>query len=129
MKRILVLLCVAAVISLSGCNGNNSTISAQGTIQLNDGQKWKVDPPMLQHITAMETAIDNFGPGEEISTLKSTLTDNLKGLTSKCTMQGQAHDELHKWLVPLMETVDTMDSNKSIERLKHDFEIFHTFFE
>ena len=36
------------------------------------------------------------------------LQKNINLLTSNCTMSGEAHDELHKWLIPYMELVNKL---------------------
>lgn len=125
MKKIIILFCFILGISLAGCNKQIE----QRPISLNNGERWSVDTAMLEHITAMENAVTTFSAGEDISTLKNSLQTDIKGLTSKCTMQGQAHDELHKWLMPLMQTVEAMDGPESLESLKQHFITFHTFFE
>ena len=89
--------------------------SESETIQLNNGEKWKVDDNMMIHIRNMEKDVVHFD--QEKSTNYSLLADKLKTnidiLTSNCTMKGQAHDELHKWLVPYIELVDSFSKEKS----------------
>lgn len=127
--RKIVFLCFALGVSLSGCSENNRKDIEQKPIELNNGEKWSVDTAMLEHITAMETAVNGFTAGDDINSLKKALKVNLRELTSKCTMQGQAHDELHKWLMPVIETVNKMGSGESLDRLRQQFKTFHTYFE
>lgn len=42
-------------------------------------------------------------------------------------MKGQAHDELHKWLLPYIELVDDFSKDKSNENLAKIQESFTTF--
>ena len=89
--------------------------SESETIQLNNGEKWKVDDNMMIHIRNMEKDVVHFD--QEKSTNYSLLANKLKTnidiLISNCTMKGQAHDELHKWLVPYIELVDSFSKEKS----------------
>ena len=103
--------------------------SESETIQLNNGEKWKVDDNMMLHIRNMEKDIIHFD--QEKSTNYSLLADKLKTnidiLTSNCTMKGQAHDELHKWLVPYIELVDSFSKEKSANQFTEIQNSFKTF--
>lgn len=99
------------------------------TIQLNDGQKWKVDVDMIAHIRTMENDVTSFDKEtpENYQLLADNLKKNIDLLTSNCTMKGQAHDELHKWLLPYIELVDDFSKDKSNENLAKIQESFTTF--
>ena len=99
------------------------------TIQLNDGQKWKVDVDMIAHIRTMENDVTSFDKEtpENYQLLADNLKKNLDLLTSNCTMKGEAHDELHKWLLPYIELVDDFSKDKSNENLAKIQESFTTF--
>ena len=81
-------------------------------IVLNNGEKWKVDDNMMEHIRNMEKDVTAFAGNSDknYAQLVTNLKTNLDLLTSNCTMKGQAHDELHKWLVPYIELVDKLHS-------------------
>lgn len=53
--------------------------------------------------------------------LGNSLLTKINLLTSSCTMQGKAHDELHKWLVPFIDLVGEFSEIKSIEEGKKHF--------
>jgi hypothetical protein len=127
MKTVLATAYLIVALSLSGCVTDRKGV-AEANIELDNGEKWIVDRAMLEYIIAMEIAVKDFGPDGDISKLKAMMKDNLKGVTSNCTMEGQAHAELHKWLIPLMESVDDVDDKESTERLKQHFMTFHTYF-
>ena len=59
------------------------------TIQLNDGQKWKVDVDMMAHIRTMENDVTSFDKEtpENYQLLADNLKKNLDLLTSNCTMK------------------------------------------
>jgi hypothetical protein len=84
-------------------------------IQLNKGKKWKVDDNMMLHIRNMEKDVMNFNSenNKKYPLLANKLKSNIDLLTSNCTMKGEAHDELHKWLVPYIELVDEFSKEKS----------------
>lgn len=103
-------------------------------IQLNDGGKWKVDDAMMLHIRNMEKDVANFDKESDknYSLLADKLKVNIDLLTSNCTMKGEAHDELHKWLVPYIELVDAFSKEKSANQfteIQHSFKTFNQYFQ
>ncbi|MBK8404510.1 MAG: hypothetical protein IPL25_10615 [Saprospiraceae bacterium] len=108
------------------------------TIELNNGEKWKVDDHMLVHIRNMEKDVQMFSTSvpKNYNLLAEKLQNNIDLLTSHCTMEGKAHDELHKWLLPYIdmvaELVDTKDETtamKQFENIKTSFATFNQFFQ
>lgn len=104
-------------------------------IVLNNGEKWKVVDNMLIYIRNMEEAITTF-EGSDYPALAKTIDKNIRALTESCTMEGQAHDELHKWLVPfigLSEEFDVATEKEEQERIyqsfKDAFVEFNVYFE
>lgn len=77
------------------------------SVGLNNGEKWEADEHTLSVVKDMRAELSDFAKvGEENShVLADSLTHQLSALVAGCTMKGPAHDELHKWLVPLTESV------------------------
>lgn len=103
-------------------------------IQLNNGEKWKVDENMMVYIHNMENEVVLFDTqkSKDYKTLANHLKKNIDLLTSNCTMKGQAHDELHKWLLPFIDLVDAFSKDNSTEHLikiQQEFKIFNTYFQ
>ena len=98
-------------------------------IVLNNDEKWKVDDNMMAHIRNMEKDMMVFADNSDknYKELASKLKTNLDLLTSNCTMKGQAHDELHKWLVPYMELVEDLEKEQSEAQFKAIQDSFQTF--
>ena len=98
-------------------------------IQLNEGKKWKVDDNMMLYIRNMEKDVMNFNSenNKNYPLLANKLKSNIDLLTSNCTMKGEAHDELHKWLVPYIELVDKFSKEKSKNQFIEIQESFKTF--
>lgn len=104
-------------------------------IVLDNGNKWKVVESMLIYIRNMEKAVNEF-KGDDYPALAKTIDENITELTTKCTMEGPAHDELHKWLVPFIElsekfdvATDVTEQEKIYQEFKASFETFNTYFE
>ena len=103
-------------------------------IQLNEGKKWKVDDNMMLHIRNMEKDVMNFNSenNKNYPLLANKLKSNIDLLTSNCTMKGEAHDELHKWLVPYIALVDSFSKEKSANQfteIQHSFKTFNQYFQ
>lgn len=108
------------------------------TIELNNGEKWKVDANMLTHIRNMENDVISFAKVEQkdYKSLTEKLQSNIDLLTSNCTMKGKAHDELHKWLLPyidlvkeLSEAKDEIEAEKQFQNIQTSFTTFNQYFQ
>lgn len=107
-------------------------------IELNKGEKWKVDANMLTHIRNMENDVVSFANVEQkdFKSLAEKLQTNIDLLTSNCTMKGKAHDELHKWLLPYIDLVkefseakDETEASKQYENIQTSFTTFNQYFQ
>lgn len=105
---------------------------------LDNGKKWKVIESMLVYIRNMEKAVNNFDGKEskDYVALAKIIDENASELTTKCTMEGQAHDELHKWLVPFLgyseqfdEATELAEQEQIYNDIKASFVEFNTYFE
>lgn len=103
---------------------NHQHEDSSEVIVLNNGEKWKVDENMLVFIMGMRKDIEGFTgtKQEEYKLLADKLQINVDKLTSNCTMTGQAHDELHKWLLPYIDMVKALLDSENIEESEEHFE-------
>ncbi|MBK6374351.1 MAG: hypothetical protein WAU12_07465 [Saprospiraceae bacterium] len=108
------------------------------SIGLNNGNKWKVDTNMMTHIRNMEMDINTLEVKntKEYAELAIKFEHNIELLTSNCTMEGQAHDELHKWLLPYIDLSSEFSECKTLDKyaeifqkIKSSFITFNTYFE
>ena len=107
-------------------------------IELNNGEKWQVDANMLTHIRTMENDVISFAKVEQkdYKVLSEKLQASIDLLTSNCTMTGQAHDELHKWLLPYMDLVeelseaeDKIEAEKQFQEIQTSITTFNHYFQ
>jgi hypothetical protein len=153
MKKITILIPVISLFLFSCGNTSNEKSKEQTetvtheehqhtteiqTIELNNGEKWKVDANMLIHIRNMENDVVSFAKVEQkdYKSLAEKLQSNIDLLTSNCTMKGQAHDELHKWLLPYIDLVkefseahDETEASKQFENIQISFTTFNQYFQ
>ena len=143
MNKLKISTIVLSVFLLTSCNNKTNeeaTVAIETethqhldtqAIQLNDGKKWKVDDHMMVHFRNMEKAV-SAADNENYQMLIDELASNINLLTSNCTMKGQGHDELHKWLLPFIENVKTFSNDKSKENftiIQNSFATFNQYFE
>lgn len=101
----------------------NLTFDWQEDMALDNGKKWQANPETTEGIQAMLELVNNH----DMSTVKSfkQLGDDLniiKNYTIKsCTMKGKSHDNLHVFLLPLMEKISEL-SNVSSTPEGHDLQ-------
>ena len=153
MKKITILIPVISLFLFSCGNTSNEKSKEQTetvtheehqhnaeiqTIELNNGEKWKVDANMITHIRNMENDVISFAKVEQkdYKSLSEKLQSNIDLLTSNCTMKGKAHDELHKWLLPyidlvkeLSEAKDETEAAKQFQNIQTSFTAFNQYFQ
>lgn len=107
-------------------------------VRLNNGEKWQADVEMVAHVEVMEIILNDFAPeglGDYHATAK-VLDEELSALIASCTMKGEGHDELHNWLLPVMQKVEALGKAEDEEQaaaltasLKASLTDFHNYFE
>lgn len=83
------------------------------TVQLNNGQKWPANVETTEGIRNMSALLNGFNDTPEMNdcqTLKAKLSTEFDMLIQQCTMTGEAHDQLHNYLIPLREKFELLDS-------------------
>lgn len=108
------------------------------TLRLNNGDKWLVNEEMKPFVVEAEAALGDFKATDtsDYKSLASKLDELNMGLIKSCTMKGESHDELHKWLAPHMEAITALgEANSSdeakllVDRLKESFVTYHQHFQ
>ena len=135
MKTLTIIALALTAALMVGCKNSTIHNHEQIAIDLNNGQKWKVNDEMSPYILAGENILSNFS-GEDYQTLADELEGHNKKLIKSCNMNGKAHDQLHKWLHPHMQLIASLqDAENStqamgiIERLNESFKTYHTYFQ
>lgn len=119
-------LLVAAIVgaSLFACQGGDqnpdgtdvstsvSIAEGGGTLQhmsLNRGERWPANSATTGGIQEMKELLRNF-PGNadkgRYQALSTDLNSVFNSILKQCTMKGEAHDQLHNYLMPLKEMID-----------------------
>lgn len=86
-------------------------------IELNNGEKWLVNEEMKPFILEAENILTEYINNNlsDYKTLAEQLKEKNSGLIKSCTMKGESHDELHKWLYPHIELIESLSKAESTE--------------
>jgi hypothetical protein len=106
-------------------------------IELNKGEKWVVSIAMKPHLDNGRKLVEAYlSSGEtDYQKLAQQLEDENEQLISNCKMTGKSHDELHKWLHPHLELVESLSSSTSedakiiVQQLKESYEKYAEYFQ
>jgi hypothetical protein len=107
-------------------------------LKLNNGEKWMVNDEMKPFILDSETILNEYinSRSTDFGTLAVSLKEKNSGLIKSCTMTGESHDELHKWLHPHMELIESLSKAESAEsaheiivNLQASYTTYHQFFQ
>lgn len=81
------------------------TYHSDGELTLNNGLKWQANPETTEGVIAMMDHLEafrNLGLGD-YEQLRIHLEDEFKMIFEKCTMKGEAHNQLHNYLYPMRD--------------------------
>lgn len=145
VKRFSIIIIAASL--LISCSRPQDDVAAHEThhhtpvaLALNGEDRWQADEPtnksmlQLQALMQEQTAVQASPSLEAYQQLGNSLEGELQQVFKNCTMQGEAHDMLHVYLVPLVEDVkvlkghDLAASAAAHERLDERIQVYSTYF-
>jgi len=88
--------------------------SIDGTITLNNGELWLANPETTEGIQKMKKRMSLFNDSDNLEAyviLKAGIEEDFTELFEKCTMKGEAHNQLHNYLFPILELFDGLESS------------------
>ncbi len=159
MKNINYIICLVLVAFTVSCseskkeeeqtNEKNETVSNEVTteeahediqeeLHLHGENKWEVSEHMVAHIKSVDSLVNNYvvTSDKTPNELALEIDEQLKLVTQTCDMQGEAHAQLHLWLLPFWNFVDQLKESSDPENqvlilteMKKSLEVYHTFFE
>ena len=90
-------------------------------IKLDKGKKWIANPETTQGIRNMISNVNAFTSGtasKDYTVLKQKLETEFNLILQRCTMKGEAHNQLHNYLMPLNDLIRQLqDKNHAQESL------------
>ncbi len=150
IKTTLKLAALLLVVALSSCKQQTSkepvaleasqeVISAPETnLVLDNGQPWKANKATTEGVIKMGVLLEEFSEKKSVEAHQQ-LTENLKvvftHIFQECTMKGEAHNQLHLFLIPINDLFEPLSSNDlalcqdSFKKLEAHLKIYKTYFE
>lgn len=98
-------------------------VDSDFTLDLNNGILWSANIETTEGIGKMVVLMDSFSDTESIesySKLSGDLNTTLNTILKECTMEGEAHDNLHTYLFPMFEMIAGIGST-DLETCKINF--------
>jgi hypothetical protein len=106
--------------------------STQAKLQLNNGEKWKLDESTRQNMKEIKAYISQASHSTPVLT-GNELQKYADKLVKECRMSGPDHDALHLWLGTFLQHVEALKNNSGAESASHalneDVKEFDTYFE
>jgi hypothetical protein len=90
-------------------------------LRLNNGEKWQANPETTEGILAMKEHLEAFRHLgiADYNQLRIHLETEFKMIFEKCTMKGEAHNQLHNYLYPMRDCF--LDLSKGTETAEKAF--------
>lgn len=131
MKTLFSLIVIIGFISFGGCKHKHNEEESSPKIepvQLDHGKKWKADQQTNEGVARMQDLVTAFkkdtqGPViEDYKRLNSQLQVELDSIFKKCAMTGEAHQQLHNFLVGVIKELNVLKEDD----LTASKQAFHT---
>ena len=88
------------------------------TLHLNNGEKWQTNPETtagIENMLKITSIEENTEALEMYSETGQQLNLEMKKIFSECTMKGEAHNQLHLYLIPLVKQFRGLEEAETIE--------------
>ncbi len=111
--------------------------SSEAPVVLNNGKQWIANPETTVGINNMINIMDSFSEKDNVAAFKKLtqdLQEELDGIFKKCTMDGEGHNQLHNFLIPVKNLLEDMGSSdlskcrESYEKLRRHLSDYNKFF-
>ena len=107
-------------------------------IKLNNGQPWDANRETTKGIVLMSDLAFRFTERDDpqaYANLQKELKQEFGQIIEKCTMKGEAHNQLHHYLVPLQRYIDGLTASElataasNLDQLKTHLAAYSTYFQ
>lgn len=102
------------------------------TVTLENGQRWKANPETTSGIAKMVTLVDKqIAKPSDAKATKAALEEEFGLIFERCTMTGEAHNQLHNYLIPIHQRLSGFDAGdaKQLAEMKSYLATYGNYFE
>jgi len=125
---------------IPGVDNSAATVAEELTVQLDEGKKWKANVETSQGVNKMMGSVkkvisSDLSDIEDYRALGAALQTDFNEIFQKCTMTGEAHEQLHNFLLPMVDMVKTFEQKdlaaceKTLPRIKEHLGSYYDYFE
>jgi len=96
-------------------------------LTLNNGKRWEANLETTDGVKKLQMQLKGFSEKESVEayvTLTKELEETFAEIFAKCTMKGEAHNQLHNFLKPMLDLFDGMKSS-DLENCKSSYDILN----
>jgi len=101
----------------------STNLITENTLRLNNGERWEANTETTNGVKNMMIILNDFVATDNTEAY-AELTEGLKQefaiIFEKCTMKGEAHNQLHNFLIPINNEFDNLSSS-NVETCKASF--------
>jgi len=86
----------------------------ENTLVLNEGLRWEANAETTEGVNNMIALMSDFSDSDNLEAyapLKASLEAESKMIFEKCTMTGEAHNQLHNFLIPIKEALGKFEAS------------------
>jgi hypothetical protein len=107
-------------------------------IAMDHGNKWQADAVTTEGVEKMKMTLkaQSTSTLDAYHKLAKMLNEDKNNVIKNCTMKGDSHDNLHIWLLPLIEKIAALSETTTIEdasKIRYSIEEningYHTYFQ
>jgi hypothetical protein len=144
-QNILKATAIIAVIFTSACSGeapenhdqsqsentevaNNTSSNSTPELVLNDDKRWIANPETTNGVRNMVLIMTDFAERDgdvSFETLHENLNTEFNLIFRKCTMTGEAHNQLHNFLIPVKSLLADLNSTDARNRQETYDQLFN----
>ena len=85
-------------------------------VTLENGQRWKANPETTSGIANMVALIDKqIATPVTATEAKAAIEDEFALIFERCTMTGEAHNQLHNYLIPIHQRLSGFDAGDTTQ--------------
>jgi hypothetical protein len=101
---------------------------------LNNGERWEANLQTTEGVHNMKTILNlHSKDAKDCNGLAAKLDKEFNLLLEQCTMQGEAHEQLHHYLMPLKALINELtntpdDCSAIIDRISSHLDRYHEWF-
>jgi hypothetical protein len=109
---------IALVLTVTSCGERNKTTKIEAVttlnVELNHGEKWEANSETTQGVAKMIVLMDGMKKNpkvEDYQNLSKKMENEFALIFKRCTMKGEAHNQLHNYLIPLKDYIKGLQNN------------------